>query len=59
MAEPPEINSAEQQKEFFWLLGIGMTMWAQLEEATVWYLRPMSLRPQNTMPQSSTTERHR
>jgi hypothetical protein len=32
MAEPPEIDSAEQQKEFFWLLGIGMTMWAQLEE---------------------------
>jgi hypothetical protein len=32
MAEPPEIDSAEQQKEFFWLLGIAMTVWAQLDE---------------------------
>jgi hypothetical protein len=38
MAEPPEIDSAEQQKEFFWLLGIGITMWA-LRGATVWPLR--------------------
>ena len=52
MAEPPELDSAEQQKEFFWLLGVGMTM--QLEEQLFG-----SLRPQHTMPQSSTTERHR
>jgi hypothetical protein len=32
MAKPPEIDSVEQQKEFYWLLGIEITIWAQLEE---------------------------